>query len=410
MNMRTLLGPRAMAAALGAAALVVHPAPSIPANLTAVPGLTLQGAWDSNVFNASTGRQSDYVLRAEPTLGLLVGLFGTTYHLQGHMVGEKYARFGELDRVAAVKGATLYPDSPIALTERLRVAPAAYYFDSFDYRPRALPVGVPAESGTLQAGQTDLSAVTRRTREREYSGSLDVRYAQAQTLEARARGWVLWHQYLEEISGVTDFRVFGADASAGHRFSPRLEAGPAFRYEQTDYDQGGTTRLYRGAISARLLIGERHALEGRAGADYSRWGGHSPDNLTAPYGLLGLDSTWQTLHALATLEYGIASGGVVGGPAKRLTARLRAEKAVSARTGVELASALQRDSIGAPLPSQTVTIYSNALTVRYLAARWLTIRAGGNDFRQNSSGPAVGDLRRFFVFLAADVTSHYHLY
>ncbi len=375
------------------------------AGLDAIGTLTLEGAWDSNVFNSpAPDERSDSLLRVRPGLTLALRTLGTTFHLQGTVTAEEHAKFHQLDGVTAAKVVNLYPTDPIPVTSNLRVRPGGYFVETTDFRSRVFADVIPAAPGALPGEVVDLTNTADRATTREYAGSMDIAYTVTDKLQTDLRGSALRHTLLNVRTSTRDFRVYSARGNAFWSWTPRLQVGPQLRYTRTDYDEGFIVQVYQGSLAVRYLLREGQTVEARGGASHSQQDTQPPVDATSPYGFLSLDSTWQGLHALASGEYGIEQGGIIRGSSKRFFGRILLEKGFTPRTTGEFIGGFQRNWWGAPAVPETITVYTASGTLRYLIYRWASLRLGGTYLLQESSLPETRDLRRAEAFLGIDLT------
>ena len=141
------------------------------ANLRAIPSLTLDERWDSNVFNTTFNEHSDFVSRASPRLTLSLDAFETTVNLSGGFDAEKYADHKELDRSTATTNIDLTTLQPLRFTPRFSMRPSFRYIVSRD-AVRRNELTLSPEPGIPPSE----SVVTARTEVRETSGSLQMTY------------------------------------------------------------------------------------------------------------------------------------------------------------------------------------------------------------------------------------------
>ncbi len=372
--------------------------------LDAIGSLTVEGEWDSNVFNSPAPEKSDFLLRARPALTFALHTLGTTLHLQGSVTAEEHEKYHDLNKIAAAKVFNLYPTDPIPLTVNLRVRPAGYFVETTDFRPRVFADVVPATAGQLPGEEVDLTNAGDRATTREYAGSLEVNYTVGAKLKADFRGSALRHTLLNVSPSPRDFRVYTARGNAFWSWTPRLQVGPQMRYTRTEYDEGVMVQVYQGSLAARYLLREGQTVEARAGAAHSRQNTEPPVQATSPYGFLSLDSTWQGLHALVSGEYGIEHSGIVRASVKRFFGRILLEKGFTARTTGEFVGGYQRNWLGEPAVPETTTVYTASGTLRYLLYRWASLRLAGTYLYQQSSLPETRDLRRAEAILGIDLT------
>jgi hypothetical protein len=384
----------------------------LAAGLDMVPTLTLEGAWDSNVFNDANVELDDYVLRAQPGLTFSIRALDTTLNLHGAVTAEKYMKYHELDRTVADKSLSLTLTDPIRITPNLQIQATAYFFETTSsWHPTVTPP-LFSDPGAVQGAPRDLTSTPQRTKEREFAAYLAFNYKPTDKFEAILQSSVLKHEYPEAPPSAVDFGIYRFGTTLYYHFTPKLQIGPSFGYDKSEYDLFASSQVYRESLAVRYFVREGQILELRGGASHSKQDTQPPVTTNAPYGLLSLDSTWGTLRVVADGEYGIVSNGVLATASKRLNGRLRIDKGITPQTRLELATSFQRDWLEGLANSEPVTIHTGSITVRYLLSRWATIRFGGIYFKQTSAGTsaAAGHLQRDSVFLGIDLSESYNLF
>ncbi len=393
---------------LAATVIILSVASADGANLNAVPSVTLDGCWSSNVLNASQNEVSDYFLRATPALRLSLQTQSATVSLSGGFEGEWYAEHDELNGTTATKDIYLTSTDPIRVSPRFTVRPGARFVETRDAIRRnelsAAPIPGLPPSETL---------VTARTPVREYSGAVQFGYAMTPNVELGFGGGGLRREYPDRPPGLFGSRVFTGNVSLSYRLTPRFSTGIFGNTSYDSFDGRPNSRSYSSGLMAGYAVSERLTTEARAGATLLREStgvGNERRDEWSPYGLLSATYRNQDFRATLTGSYEMAGGGSLGVTAKRENVTLSFGDRFTPRWGWDLSGSIQSNRSTDPAVTTDFVTGEGSGAIRYEAARWASLHLSGHLFRQRSRGLTGDDISVRSVLLGVSLSNEYNVF
>lgn len=378
-------------------------------NLNAIPSLSLEERYDSNIFNTSANEQSDYVFRATPRLTLSVEGFGTSVKLGGGFDLEKYSDHTELDQNTASKNFDLTTAEPLSITPRFRLRPSARFVETRDsYRRNVLTM---APEPDLPPSET---VVTQRTNVREISGSMQTTYLLTPRLDLGIGGGGTRREFTEGAPGLIDSRTLTGNASISYRVTPRFSPGLFFDTSYNSFGGRPNSRTYSSGLSGNYVLTEHYTLGARAGASYlseSTGVGDQRNTSWSPNGRLSFTYQWEAFRATILGSYDLAGAGSTGTTTKRGNVVLTLSDQFTQAWGWDLSASFQSNKSADSSRNEDVDSSSASAGIRYQAARWATFRLSGNAFRQRNHGISiVTDVDRNTVLLGLTLSDTYNLF
>jgi hypothetical protein len=409
MNMRQSTKSRVVLTAGIAMFAFLLAVPASAANLNVIPGVSITETWDSNIFNAPSNEESDFIFRAAPRLTLVIQAFHTSASITGGFEIESYADHNELNETVATQNYNLAVPEPFRITPRFSLRPLASYLETRDsVRRNEL-----AQAPTPELPTTE-SVITERRKLREYRAGLQMGYLLSPNMNLSVGGGVTKREFPEDVTGtgLEDSRSITGDITLSYQLTPRYFQGVFFNTSYNTFSESPDSKTYTGGLTGRYLLSQQYALGARAGATYLK---ESADNTGqthdswSPYGSLSLSYAWQNFRAVLEGSYEVDGGGSFGTTSKRGTISLTFGDQFAQRWWWDLTGLYQNNKYTEIAIGDINTIQGVA-GIRYAVFEWASVRLGGTIVRQQSNGPGGNDLDRESIFLGIDMSKPYQVY
>src|SRR3989304_4040622 len=259
------------------------------ANLDITPAISLDQAYDSNVFNTNGDEKEDFILRVTPAIPAIPLASGPT---------------------------------PTGFPPRFPIAPAGHFVQAQDSfrRTQLVPSGDP-----LIPASTASETASRKSR--DYGAALRMNYLVTPTNEFSVGGGFSKRQFLDNVSaGEGDSSVVTGDTTFIHRFTPSFLSGLYFNTAYNTFENDTDSRTYSGGLTGSYAFSPAVLLTARMGASRAQESGATglPDNTTwSPVGLLSLTySSDNTFRATLSASLDLVGGGSFGRTTRRMTGPL----------------------------------------------------------------------------------------
>jgi hypothetical protein len=381
--------------------------------VSARPALALEGAWDTNVFNTAGG-DSDFFLRARPSLTLSFNIKGTTFRATGGAEGEWYDEHRELNRTSGSNTIDLKPDAPIPVTERVQVTPAFLYLESRDIVRRNAIVGGPLGTpGPAPLPVSPLSDI------KEYRGSLKTAYLVSP--KTTVGGEVEWvrQDYSQATATQNDTTSYRGTMTFDQSVTLRSTVGFSLAASRTIKEETGNkppgTNEFTPSLTGKYRFSETATVDVNAGMRYISQSAAQDNNSEGgwtPSGKITFEYRRATLTTYLTGQYEKTSFGNAGFLTERGSVRLGATKQFTQRISMDLSSYYSTDRFLFGGNQEDTVGLGGAGTLRYLLAEWMTVRMSANGLRQWQHNPifAFEQFERYSVLLGFDVGREFKIY
>lgn len=379
------------------------------ANLDITPAISLDQAYDSNVFNTNGDEKEDFILRVTPAVTFSLRMPETTLSLRASVTSDTYYKYTELNTansaISLAIGAT-----PIRFTPRFSIAPAGHFVQAQDSfrRTQLVPSGDP-----LIPASTASETASRKSR--DYGAALRMNYLVTPTNEFSVGGGFSKRQFLDNVSaGEGDSSVVTGDTTFIHRFTPSFLSGLYFNTAYNTFENDTDSRTYSGGLTGSYAFSPAVLLTARMGASRAQESGATglPDNTTwSPVGLLSLTySSDNTFRATLSASLDLVGGGSFGRTTRRMTGLFLLSDRFASRWWVDLNAVYQEDRSLDDAESEDISSASGTAGIRYLPRDWVSLNLSGTAFRQWSRGTAGSDLMRYSAFLGLTLGYTYNVY
>ena len=407
MTMRRVVMARTFATATVVAVGCFLASPASAAQLTMVPSISLEGSWDSNIFNSSVDEQSDIIVRAIPGLALQFDAFQTRSEISGRFEFEWYNDYKELEDNPSTIDLRLSSAEPMRITPRLSLSPFIGFLQTTDSWRRTQLIS-PPEPGIPPSDQI----VTGRDKSRDYRAGLTMKYLISRQVDFSLGVGASRTDRFPSATGVVqeDSRTIYGDSSVEYRFNPQFSSGAYINARYDTWTNSPDARTISGGLQATYTIEQRYTLGGRAGVAHYREDagptGEGNDGWTPTAGVsFRYTKKYFSATLAATTEPSGGSGfGVI---TDRFTMYLSLTDQFAERWWWNLSGSYQRNkSINQPTDEKIETWWGGA-GIRYVATKWASFYINGNINRQRSSGGVGGDIDRETVYAGVSFATNY---
>jgi hypothetical protein len=398
---------RAIATAAVVAVGSLLAAPASAAQLTAVPSISLEGAWDSNIFDTSADEQSDIVFRAIPGLALYLDAFQSKTKISGNFEFEWYNDNKELEDNPATIDLNLSAAEPLRMTPRLSLSPYVGFIETTDSFRRSQLISPPAP-GIPPSNQI----ITGRTKTRDYRAGLTMRYLVSQRVDFTLGGGAVKTEYLSDSTeqGQEDSRTIFGDTSVAYRFNSRFSSGV---YLSANFDTFPTTpdsQTISAGLQGTYRIEQYYNLTGRAGVSHSQQDAGPTNEETddwSPSASLSFNYTKKHFSATIAAYLEPTGGSGFGVITDQLTVYLSLADQFAERWRWDLSGSYQRNqSIDDPT-DESITTWWGGAGIRYTATKWASLYVKGSVSRQRGSGGIGSDIDREYVYAGVTLSKDY---
>ncbi len=394
---------------LGLAVILLSAFPVLAAKIDVTPSISLDQAYDSNVFNTNGGEKGDFILRATPALTFSLKMPETTLSMRSSITSDTYYKYTELN--AANSAITLAIDAtPIRFTPRFSIAPSAHYVEAQDSyrRNQLMPSGDPLI-------QPSIASENATRKSRDYGAGLRMSYLVTPKTDFSVGGGFTKRQFLDNVAGGdVGSRVVSGDTTLTYLFNPLFSSGLYFSTAYNTFDNGVDSRIFGGGLTGSYRFTPSVFMNVRAGASRMQESdrtGLLPDRTTwSPAGLLSLIYAERGFRAALTGSMDHSGGGSFGLTTRRQSVGVSFVDNLAQAWTADLSGSYEVNRSLDAAVSEDLTSATGTAGVGYQPATWATIRLSGTTFRQWSNGTVGTDLTRYSAFLGITLGYTYNIY
>ena len=396
-----------MLAALAAIAILFPASRAAAANLDITPSISLDQAYDSNVFNTDGNEKGDFILRATPALTFSFRMPETTLNLRTSLTSDTYYKYTELNSTNSAI-ALAVDATPIQITPRFSMVPSAHFVQAHNsyLRTQLVPTADPLDPPSI-------ASETATQKSRDYGAALRANYLLTEKTVFSLGGRFSKLQFLDNTTGNVDSRVITGDTSLTYRFTPLFSSGVFFSTSYNTFENGTDSRVFAGGLTGTYRFSPAFTVDARAGATHMKetFTSNLPENTdTSPYGALSLVYSRQDFRAALSGTIEQSGGGNLGITTRRETVSLSVSDQFATRWWADLTGTYQVNRPQDSNVSGDLTSEIGTAGVRYQAFAWMDVHLSGTGFRQSGNGTLGSDLTRYSAFLGVTLGKTYNIY
>jgi len=396
-------------AALAVCVVAGYPFAALALPVSATPSISVEQAYDSNVFDDRTGNEEqDFIFRLRPAVSFALPAIDTAVNLSLSAETETYFNYPDLSRYPSTWMGALSSLRPIALSPNFSMTPRGYYLETYDSSRRAQLVFSP-EAPAIPIEITQFA----RTHTRDYGGSLVVNYQAARRFETIMTGAYNRHEIITDNSSLTDYYSYIGDLSFSYRPGPRSSIGIFGNAGYTAYSNDLVSTTYSVGLQGSYIFTEFVRVEGRLGKSFlrDRPGSGLPESkYQAPTARLSVNYLDRDFAASVWGSFGYSSGGSYGQTTLQGNAGISLGDQFAKGWWWSLLGSYQADR-NIDDPSVRDTISGNGTAgIRYVPAPWASLYLSGTFFREWAQDDTGLDLKKTTAFLGITMSNTYSLY
>ncbi len=392
---------------LSASCLLTQGNAAVAARLDFIPSLSLDGVYDSNVFNTDSDEKGDYILRTTPGISFAVRMPETTLRLRSSLTFDRYNEYTFLNSNSTAVGVALDSMPPIPVTPRLTIAPSLHFVQAENSfrRTQLLTSENPLQTESI-GGEIGV------VKSRDYGGGIKLGYLVTPTVEFSVGGSYLRRDFLEETTDGVDSRVISGDSSVTYRFTPRFSSGIFLTTSHNTFANDNNSRTYAGGIVVSYRVSPNSTLDARGGASRTKETAPGAEERVdwSPYGQLGLTYSSRGFSAGISANVGQYGGGSFGLTTQTEAVSVSLSNQFSDRWWGDLSGSFQRSKSLGPEETEDLESGMGTAGVRYQPREWATLHLSGTAFKQNSFGTVGSNLKRYTAMLGFTIGYTYNLY
>ena len=393
---------------LSAVILLLPASIASAAKIDITPAISLDQAYDSNVFNTNGNEKEDFLFRATPALTFSLKMPETTLNLRTSLTSDWYYKYTELNSTNSAITLALDSQPPLALTPRLSIAPSGHFVQARNsyLRTQQVPTADPLAPPSI-------ASETTTQKSRDYGAALRANYLLTEKTEFSLSGGFKKLQFLDNTTGNVDSRVINGDTSLNYRFTPLFSSGVFFNTSYNTFENGTDSHVFAGGLLGTYRFSPTFTVDARAGASHMKesFTSGAPENTdTSPYGVLSMVYFDNNFRAALSGTIEQAGGGNLGVTTRRETVSLSVSDQFAMRWWADLTGIYQINRPLEPNVSGDLTSVTGTAGIRHKPLEWLDVHLSGSGFRQSGNGTLGSDLTRYSAFLGVTLSKTYNIY
>jgi hypothetical protein len=407
-KMHTAGGTLGMLAALAAVGLLLPVSRAAAAKFDITPSISLDQAYDSNVFNTDGNEKADFLFRATPALTFSLRMPETTLNMRSSLTSETYYKYTELNSTNSAISIAV-DATPIRITPRFSMVPSAHFVQSQNSfrRNQLVPSGDPLIPPSI-------ASETATGKSRDFGAALRTIYLLTEKSEFSLGGGFSKRQFIDNTTGGIDSRTVTGDTSLTYRFTPLFPAGLFFNTAYNTFENGRESRIFAGGLTGTYLFSPALTMNARAGATRTKETdpvlGFRDRTTTGPYGSLSFTYGGMDFKASLFGSINQSGGGSFGLTTRRETVGLSFSDRFARDWTADLSGTYEQNRSLDSAVSQDLTSTTGTAGLGYQPTTWATLRLSGTAFRQSSNGAIGTDLTRYSAFLGVTLGYTYNVY
>lgn len=383
--------------------------PAFAAKLDVTPSISLDQAYDSNVFNTDGNEKEDFIFRTTPALTISLRMPETTLNLRTSLTSDRYYNYTELNSINSAITLALDSQPPLALSPRLSISPSGHFVQARNsfLRTQLIPSGDPLLPASIATENATLKS-------RDYGAALRMIYLVTPNVDFSLGGGFTKRQFLNDTAGGNiDSRVLTGDTTLGYRITPLFSPGLFFSTAYNTFENGSDSRTLSAGLTGSYQYSRTVTLNARAGI--SRTQESDPTGLLdrttwSPVGLLTFAYVDNTFRAFLSGSFEQAGGGSFGLTTRRTSVNLSVSDRVGDRWWADLSGSYQINRSLDAAATEDLTSATGTAGIRYQVLEWANVRLSGTAFRQWDDGTIGTDLVRYSALLGITVGRTYNMY
>jgi hypothetical protein len=380
------------------------------ARLDVTPSISLDQAYDSNVFNTDGNEKGDFIFRATPAVTFSLRMPETTLNLRASLTSDTYYKYTELSDTPSAVRLALDATPPLRISPRFSISPSAYFVQTRDsyLRTQQVPSADPLAPPSV-------ASETARRESRYYGAALRANYLLTEKSEFSLGGGFRKLQYLDNTTTAVGSRVITGDTTLRYNFTPLFSSGVFFNTSYNTFENGTDSRVYAGGLTGTYIFSPAFTVDARAGATHAKETSAIPGEpeftKTSPYGALSIVYLDNNFRASLSGTVEQAGGGNLGATTRRETVSLSVSDQFATRWWADAIGTYQVNRSLESDGSGDLTSAIFTAGVRHKPLEWLEVHLSGSGLRQSGdNGPLGSDLTRYSAFLGVTLGKTYNIY
>jgi len=382
------------------------PAHALPVRAT--PSITVEQAYDSNVFYDRTGNEEDdFILHIRPALSLTYPPDNSAVTLDIYAESSRYYKNPDLSRPVTTWGGALSSARPLVLSPNVSMTPRGYYLETYDSARRSA-LALSPEAPTIPIEITQFG----QTHTRDYGGSVIVGYQAAPRIQSALTGAYNRHEIITDNTDLTDYYTYTGDLLVSYQTGPGSTIGIFGTASDTTYSNGNVSTIYSVGLRGSYAFSGYFLADGRVGTSFLRDkpGDGSPESTSqSPTATLSLTYRDRDFFATAWGSYGYSAGSSFGATTLQGNAGLSLGDQFANGWWWSLSGLYQKNrNIDEPSTVHSTTGTGTA-EIRYVPALWATLYLSGTYYREWDQTDSGSDLKRTTAILGVTLSDTYGL-